>query len=145
MVRLATIEDVPELVALGNSFVEQSQYRMLITPDNEAITNTMSMLIRMHAIFVLGRPIVGMLGIATYPHVWNGETCACEMFWWVEPQYRGGGVRMLYAAEKWAEEKGAKFIQMIQPQSEPRLGEIYERLGYVPIERQYQKRLGGKQ
>jgi histone acetyltransferase (RNA polymerase elongator complex component) len=59
--------------------------------------------------------------------------------WWVEPEHRGAGVRLVREAEKRAKEAGAQRIQMIAPTKQ--VGAIYERLGYAFIESAYGKRL----
>jgi RimJ/RimL family protein N-acetyltransferase len=42
-----------------------------------------------------GGKIVGMLGYSIYDHFIGGEKSAVEVFWWVEPEHRGDGLRLL--------------------------------------------------
>ena len=144
LLREATFDDVESIVELGRNFIAGTQYAQFVKPDGEAMFRTVSMLIEHGAVFVLevmNGPMVGILGMAVYPHAVTGEQCAFEAFWWIEPAFRGKGISMLKRAEQWAKDRGAAFIQMVQPESEARLGRVYEHLGYVATERQFQKRL----
>lgn len=144
VIRQATFDDIEAVVELGRNFIAGSQYSALIQPDGDAMFQTVRMLVDHHVVLVLevpDGPIVGILGIATYPHLVTGQCCAVECFWWVEPAFRGRGIAMLRAAEEWARSRGATFIQMVQPHSEERLGRVYEHLGYVVTEHQFQKQL----
>lgn len=143
-IREATFDDIEAVVELGRNFIAGTQYANFVIPDGEAMFNTVRMLIDKHAVFVMeimNGPIVGILGIMLYPHAVTGEQCAVECFWWVKPTFRGSGLSMLKRAEQWARDRGAAFIQMVQPHSEAKLGRVYERLGYTVTEHQYQKRL----
>jgi GNAT superfamily N-acetyltransferase len=64
---------------------------------------------------------------------------AFEVVWWVEPEARGDGVRLLRAAEDWAIEQGIGKMQMVAPNE--RVGALYERMGYLPVETSYQRTL----
>src|SRR5262245_5586450 len=88
VVRNATFDDIPAIVELGRSFIAGSQYRFLIAPDSKAMSATVTALVDQHVVFVLeveNGPIVGILGLALYPHAVTGQICAVEVFWWVEP------------------------------------------------------------
>lgn len=144
VIREATFDDIESVVELGRDFIAGSQYAGFVKPDGEAMFHTVRSLVEHHVVFVLevmNGPVVGILGMMVYPHAVTGEQCAVECFWWVDPTFRGHGLSMLKRAEQWATDKGAAFIQMVQPDSEARLGKVYERLGYRVTEHQYQKRL----
>lgn len=83
--------------------------------------------------------VLGMIGLMAYPHPMSGERTVAEVMWWVQPESRGCGLRLLRAGEDWAREQGATVLQMIAPS--PETERLYERLGYVPVERTYQRRL----
>lgn len=83
--------------------------------------------------------VIGMIGLVVYDHHLSGERVGGEIFWWVEPEKRGIGVRLLKDAERWVKARGGAFLQMIAPS--PDVEQLYERLGYMPIERSYQKAL----
>ena len=39
--------------------------------------------------------IVGMLGFIIHDHFISGEKVAGEVFWWMEPEHRGDGLKLL--------------------------------------------------
>lgn len=59
---------------------------------------------------------------------------AHEIVWWVSPDSRGGSLEMLKEYENWAEEQGAKLIEVKSLNKFPDSEYIYERLGYEPVE-----------
>jgi GNAT superfamily N-acetyltransferase len=83
--------------------------------------------------------ITGMIAMLAYDHPFSGERMAFEVVWWVEPEARGDGVRLLRAAEDWAIEQGIGKMQMVAPNE--RVGALYERMGYLPVETSYQRTL----
>jgi GNAT superfamily N-acetyltransferase len=83
--------------------------------------------------------ITGMIAMLAYDHPFSGERMAFEVVWWVEPEARGDGVRLLRAAEDWAMEQGIGKMQMVAPNE--RVGALYERMGYLPVETSYQRTL----
>jgi GNAT superfamily N-acetyltransferase len=83
--------------------------------------------------------ITGMIAMLAYDHPFSGERMAFEVLWWVEPEARGDGVRLLRAAENWAIEQGIGKMQMVAPNE--RVGALYERMGYLPVETSYQRSL----
>lgn len=86
----------------------------------------------------------GMLAAMAFPYYFNSAVLtAQELFWWVDPEVRGHGIagELLREAENWAREKGAKTMQMISlaELDGEAIGRMYERHGYVPLERSYLK------
>ena len=141
MIRTATREDVPALVAMGERFADSPDYRLVLrnNPDQLAITAEMLVTSEIGTMLVLesDRQLVGMIGMVCMPHFLSGELFAGEVCWWVDPEHRGGGLRLMKAAEAWALARGALTIQMIAPNA--RVGQLYERLGYTWTESMYQK------
>jgi GNAT superfamily N-acetyltransferase len=80
-----------------------------------------------------------MLGYVLFPHFLSGELVAGEVFWWVEPGFRGEGLKLLRAAETRSRAAGAKYLQMIAPND--RVAAVYKRLDYSFVEAAYQKLL----
>lgn len=91
------------------------------------------------------KTITGALGGVLAPNPFNGWLMAIEMFWFMLPAYRGrsDALRLFSAFEDWAAEVNAKMISMIHlTQLQPKkLGALYERWGYSPIEVNYLKTL----
>lgn len=86
-----------------------------------------------------GETIAGTLGLLVTPHPYSGQSTASEMFWYVAPEARGAGVKLLKAAEAWARERGARHIIMIAPDS--RVSSFFQRMGYARLEEQFIKAL----
>ena len=89
------------------------------------------------------RTITGALGGVLAQSPFNETVNAIEMFWYVLPEHRGHGIKLLRAFEAWAVERGADYVCMIhlqklQPEA---LGQLYLRLGYRLIESNYLKAL----
>lgn len=89
-----------------------------------------------------GPDIGGALGGILAPELCNWDTIAVEAFWFMIPGRRGSGLRLLMEFERWAKVKGCQRAAMIHLESlNPRLAEIYVRLGYSLVERHYLKTL----
>lgn len=83
----------------------------------------------------------GMLGFLQYPDINDGETVITETFWYVLPQHRGDGLKLLRKFEDVAKERGAKRVIMghlkaLMPEA---LSHLYTRLGYKELETTYIK------
>jgi GNAT superfamily N-acetyltransferase len=144
-IRVATLGDVPRLVAMGQRFRGASAYAATLTDDpaamaeaaTRAITDPRGLLLVSEA----ADQITGMLGMQIFRPLFGGELVAGELFWWVEPEARGAGLRLLRQAEAWAGAQGVTRIQMVAPVSTPALARVYQRLGYTPIETTYARTL----
>jgi GNAT superfamily N-acetyltransferase len=144
VIREATTADVPAIVEMGQRFIAQTTYRQFITANPVQMQTLVEWLIDTPtaALFVSASEdgtLTGMIGLAIMPHPITGDLFASELFWWVEPEHRGSGVRLLVAAEQWAREQRAVFMQMGAPT--PAVGDLYAHRGYVPVETAYQRSL----
>jgi GNAT superfamily N-acetyltransferase len=81
--------------------------------------------------------VCGMILVLLFPHFISGELVAAEVAWWVEPEHRGAGVKLVREAERIAKVRGAKRMLMIAPTDQ--VGAIYKRLGYSYLEAAYDK------
>jgi GNAT superfamily N-acetyltransferase len=147
MIRRATSSDIESIVAMGRKFHAASGVSAALPFDGEsAVATAMHLMSDDGALFVAeqGARLVGMAGALKYPHYMNlGCTVAQELFWWVEPDARGGmsGVRLLMALEEWARAEGCKALTMIcLPIDSPAEG-IYSRFGYRALEKSFVKEL----
>lgn len=144
MIRLATLADVPALVAMGQEFAQTPEYAGILTLDPQTTAAMAGMLIVNEDALVLvesgeaDEPI-GMLALLLTPHLMSGELLALEVVWWVQPGRRQHGVQMLREAERWARERGATALQLIAPTV--RVEQFYHAIGYQKVEVAYQKRL----
>ena len=140
MTREATLTDLPRLVEMGRHFLAAS-YRDTLTENLAQMATLAEQLVTQDngTILVLERDgiLVGMIGMLIFPHHLSAERTAGEVMWWIEPDARGAGIRLLKEAEQWARDHGARKIQMIAPNA--RVGQLYARLGYAQIEIAFQK------
>lgn len=141
MIRDATAADIPRLVEMGTRFLTETVYSGKVPVNPPAMTRTLELLLAsdLGALFVsdVGGVVTGMIGLLVFEHPITGARTAQELFWWVEPEHRGHGVRLLARGEQWAVAAGAERLHMIAPT--PAVGHLYERLGYDFLESAYQK------
>lgn len=144
IVREATVDDVPALVAMGQRFRNETIYATRL-PENTAQMGEIARRLIVEDnghVLVVDRDgaLVGTIGLLVFPHHFSGALTAAELFFWVNPEHRGHGVRLLRRAEQWARDRGATTMQMIAPT--PEVGTLYTRLGYAALEVAYEKELG---
>lgn len=142
VIRHATEADIPRITEMGVRFIRESRYSQFLTESTEHIENLLRYLINGDGGVLLAErdgTIIGMLGFIMHPNLISGVRTAGELFWWVEPETRGDGIRLLHAVEREARAAGAKALQMIAP--DDRVAGIYERLGYTKLEVAYHKAL----
>lgn len=133
--------DLPRLVEMGKRFRASSSYRDFIPENTDAMVQTATKLISFGTVYVSqsGSKVNGMIGFLLFDHPLSGEKTASEIFWWVEPEARGTGLRLLNAMKRSAKASGAVKMQMIAPS--PEVAAIYELLKFQKIETHYQKSL----
>lgn len=85
--------------------------------------------------------ITGALGGIIAPELSNFTKVSVEAFWYTIPGHRGHGIGLLKAYEKWATEQGVDRIGMthLKGLNPEKLGDLYERMGYVETETNYIK------
>ena len=146
MIRLATKEDISEMVRIGELFFNESGYAELSSYDPESVESYLSQFMD-NGICILivaeENGIVGVTGALLFPLYLN-QSCilAQELFWWVHPEHRGGAGRdMLKLLESEAKTRGAKALIMLalEKLNPEFVGRLYKRLGYKLIEHQYIK------
>lgn len=143
MIRRATHADIPRIVAMGATFIEDV-YPAAITFNGEAIaTLTANLIDGAGVVFVAdcAGAVAGMIALVTVVQPMSGETIATELVWWMDPDARGGAeaIRLLSQAEAWAKSKGATRLQMIAPSD--KVAAFYERLGFQRVEVAYMRAL----
>ena len=122
-------------------FANETVYSGKVLANPQAIARTMGILVASDtgAVFVSEADgvLTGMIGLMVFEHPLTGTLAAQELFWWVEPEHRGYGVRLLKRGEQWAVASGARHVHMVAPT--PAVGQLYERMGYGYLEAAYQK------
>jgi len=143
MIRRAVASDRDAVVDLGLRFLRETAYAGRIAENVGQMESLADALIGSDRTVIvvaeLDGALVGMIGMVANAHHISGEPIAGEVMWWVNPESRGIGVRLLRAAEQWAREQGAVKVHMIAPDAQ--VGELYQRLGYEAIETTYQRSL----
>jgi GNAT superfamily N-acetyltransferase len=141
IIRVAVVADVPRLVEMGERFHAASPYRKHMVVDQGRMSALATQLVKAGGVLAVEHDgkLVGMLGFLMFDHPMSGIRTAGELFWWIEPEHRGEGGRLLQAAEDLAREQGAKNILMIAP--DERVGVLYRRRNYQFVESAYQKAL----
>lgn len=144
-IRKARLTDIPALIAMGQDFVASTEYKDQIVLDRNHCMVLLENLINSPNGCILvstdGNYLTGMMGLVTILHLFSGECVVSELFWWMNPQYRGQGVGMelLEKAEQWSCLQGAKKLIMIAPNIA--VEKLYQRHGYQRVEVSYQKEL----
>jgi GNAT superfamily N-acetyltransferase len=142
-IRRAIPDDLERIVEMGMRFVAETGYQDLIQVRPEKLADTVLSIVTNPdgVVFVSesGDQVTGMIAMLAFDHPYSGTRTASEAVWWVDPEHRGVGLRLLRAAEDWAKENGAKVMQMVAPTEE--IGALYARLGFKPIETSYQRSL----
>lgn len=137
MIRPATHQDIPVLLAMGEKFAELAKLTEHVGYDPESMARSFAFMIEDEncAIFVGER---GAIGGNKAPHPFNhAHWIAQELFWWSEG---GEGIRLLTVFEEWAREHCASLRMITLEAVEPeRTGGLYRRLGFDPLEHGYIK------
>lgn len=145
MIRTVTIDELPRLTECAHSFFKESG--LPGTFNDAHFMATWSVMLRNHqsVIFAVedSGKFVGAFGANAYPDILTGDLVANEMFWYVLPEFRGAGLKLLRAYETWALKLGCKRIFMVHLASldADRLEQYYQRRGYRLIEKLYAKDL----
>jgi GNAT superfamily N-acetyltransferase len=146
MIRRAVESDIDACVEMGRKFhsvtgVDEIEYSA------ESAKDTLTHLLSGDGcLFVADKSgaIVGMAAALKYPHYMNrAQSVAQELFWWVEPEHRGGmtAMRLLMALEQWATDEGCKMLTMICLPIDSPAENIYRRFGYRALEKSFVKEL----
>ncbi len=136
-IRPATPEDIPALLEMGARFAELASLAEHVGYNSDNMRDTFGQMIEgeHYCIFISDS---GAIGGVKAPHPFNySHWMAQELFWWSEGK---GGLGLLRAFEEWAG-RTCHSVRMITLEAvEPeRVGRIYEKQGYVPLEHGYIK------
>lgn len=137
MIRPATADDIPQLLAMGQRFAERARLWDHVGYDPASMEATFRAMIEGDA-FCLFIGQAGALGGMVAPHPFNhGQMIADELFWWSEGRE---GLALLKAYEDWAGSFRAVIrmttLEAVEPE---RVGKLFARRGYVPLERAFVK------
>lgn len=144
-IRMAGVPDLGAMHAGALKFYSSS--RFLENFDIDRFTAVWTQLLQSGTgvIFLIeeGGEIHGAIGGIVHQDLYGDTLVAEEFFWFVKPEFRGGGVRLYIAFEKWARECGASSIQMVHLADvmPDKVAAFYRRMGFIPVETRYSKGL----
>ena len=108
-IRPAAVADLPAIVKMGCEFLETTSYKAIATPDPERIFDLIAgmMLNPNNIVLVADKDgvAVGLIAMYIVPNHVTGTLMAGEVVWWVNPDARGCGSKLLAAAEQWAKDQ----------------------------------------
>lgn len=118
MLRDATRDDIPAIVALGALMHAESPHFRVLTWDGDKVARTVAHLIDSpHGLALVaeqGGEIVGGVLALAVEHWGSPDLVACDLALFIRPQSRGGmaGARLLDAYRRWADGLGCKITQL---------------------------------
>lgn len=137
MIREARVSDIPALLKMGRAFADKANLAEHVGYDPANMENTFAeMIAGEHYCLFIGQS--GAIGGAKSPHPFNySHWIAQELFWWSEGRE---GLRLLAAFEEWAGEH-CQSVRMItlEAVNPERMGRLYQKRGYDPLEHGYIK------
>lgn len=141
-IRIIKAEEMGRVAVFMKAFEKETEF---VTVDVGYATTRYEEMINsgVATVFVAdqGDELLGALGLIKAPDLHNGEMMAIETFWFVAPEHRGIGLRLLDAFEEWAALNGCDKTAMIHlVDSMPeRLERFYLKRGYSLVEKHYIK------
>ena len=151
MIAVAAQKDIPEILEACKSFFNASQYGETSKFNERYVLETIHSLVhgkKEQGVILLSRneqnECTGLLGALKSILPFSGESVACELVWWVYPEYRKGrhGLILFKAFEYWCEHIAkVKKIQVSNLDSiNPDVMEnIYKKFGYNKYETAWMK------
>ena len=136
MIRLATVDDVPQLVALTKSFAESQN--MLDDLDVKTAAKVHSLAIRDALSYVSERDgrVVGVIAGLKSPNLWNNYKIQIdEIIYYVDPEYRRhrDSLKLLKVyTDKIKDQCYVSTLKLMA--NSPDLKRYYKKLGYVETE-----------
>lgn len=146
MIRAAFEADIPAIVAMGSRSLVEGPYRDLLADRPDVTSGLAEKLLQSPNAKILvsedeGK-IVGLFAFVIFPHYFSGEIVAGEVMWYVAPEARKSNraLELLWAAERFALQLGAKKMQLTAPTDE--IAAMYQKLrGYQKVETAFQRNL----
>ena len=142
MIKIATIEDLPEVLDMAMKFMSLTGYTKY--SDEQTISNLIETIVTgpQNTMIILLIPGVGFLAGQASPFVFGQSSIASEIAWWVDEEKRNSGIgaELVEAFEYWAKNvAGCTIITLTS--LDDSVGKFYEKKGYTLYERAYMKEL----
>ncbi|MDA5498007.1 GNAT family N-acetyltransferase [Yersinia aleksiciae] len=136
MIRPATMDDIPALVALGARMHCESRYVTFPYDEDKCAALAVSLINAEFGVVLVAEEsgqIVGWVAGGIGEQYFSYERMAFEYGVFIDAEHRGGtaGYRLVKAFIEWAKNHGARVINMgvTTGVHEERTGELYQRLG----------------
>ena len=142
MIREATEKDIPALVEMGREFFKLTG--LPIEYSGDSVAKMIGNLIDGEsAVVFVDEEVKSAIAGLVYPFYFNTDILSGnEMFWWVSPEKRGTGIKLMDKLEEWARDKGADLFQMTcLHEGHEKIGSYYQRRGYKPTEHNFMRSL----
>lgn len=145
MIKEVDLKELPIVAEVGLKFWEEGALPGSLIPEifvknwGFLLQNGMG---RIFGLYEDGK-FVGALGAIVAPDLNDGALTATECFWFIDPEKRGNGVKLLLNFIKYAKEIGCVRVNMVHLFNEhaDKLKKLYEKLGFSPVEAHYIKTL----
>lgn len=144
MIRRAVIDDKMRVIAMAKAFHAAAGLPFAFSAPHADALFRASLIDgdRLCLIYAPDGTARGALVAYASQHQFAPVKVASELMWWVDPEHRGlSAAKMLQAYEDWAAERGCVFASMVSLDGNVAPSKLYERRGYVPIERHFMKRI----
>ena len=145
MITELTVDDLPKLIEGAHSFYAEGKLPGPFSPDRfiKGWAGLLESRIGLLLGFEKDGEIAGAIGGTIFPDMTTPKVHATELFWYVKPEHRGAGIKLLLEFEKAARDRGADRIWMIHlvELNDGPLDKLYERLGYRFVEKVFVKDL----
>jgi len=145
MIKEVEVGELQRVSEVGKQFFEESQIPGKM--DSEVFCKNWKVLIevgmgKIYGVYQDGL-FVGGLGALITPDLNDGKKVATEAFWFVSPQYRGAGIKLLLFFLNHAKEIGCERVIMVHlfNSHSEKLAKLYQNLGFQPVETHYLKNL----
>ena len=146
-IRKAEWQELEHVLPLCRQFFNEIEWKDTTFEPDVMLATLSALVADAHCnllVVVDGEKIVGTVGIQIAPMFWGTDPVATELFWYMDPEYRGRAcsLKLFQQAEAWAKEAGAKVMLMgMTATSPPHVRTMYERAGYRYSQTGFIKRL----
>lgn len=142
-IRQATVDDLPRMLTGARKFFAEAKLPGTFRADIWLNAWESYMRLGMAVILIAeaGDTILGGIGGLFYNNPNTGDKVLTEAFWFVDPEHRGQGIKLLKSLENWAIQNQVAqmgICHFVHLNAEA-LNNLYLRLGFEPVEVFYRK------
>ncbi|MEK0324086.1 MAG: hypothetical protein QQN63_00125 [Nitrosopumilus sp.] len=142
-VRLATLEDLNDLVVLGEASFRSGglndYYEYDIDTAIQEFTSMVESTAKILIVLVTSEGVKGMFGAVAINALFGKGIVTYEQYIYIDEKYRGGYVmkRFMTAYAHWGKELGAVMQGVCSIKEHEKLERFYGLFGYTPVDRVY--------